>query len=218
MDEIKHLGNLLENDNSMKMDIAIKRGKFNGKVNSLLQEFYYVSPNMFMTLLNIYAVSFHGSGLWDLYSSACDRLFKSWNVTVRATWKVPNTTHRYLIEEISGSLHLKVMLCSRYAGFARSLLASPKYAVRVMASCCLDDHRTVLGQTMSNIAAECGLPRSGSSLLTPAKVKKNLKYFDIPNQESWRTGLLGELLDSEQEVPGFDNEEVDDIISFLCSS
>ena len=218
VDEVKHQGNILENDNSMKRDIAIKRGKFIGKVNSLLQEFHYVSPTMFMTLLNIYAVSFHGSGLWDLYSSACDRLYKSWNVTVRSTWKVPNTTHRYLIEDISGSLHLKVMLSSRYAGFVRSLLDSPKYGVRVMASWCLGDRRTVLGQTMSNVAAECGVSRSGSSLPTPAIVKKHLKYFDVPNQETWRTGPLGELLNSDLKVPGFDDDELDDIISFLCSS
>ena len=218
VDEVKHQGNILENDNSMKRDIAIKRGKFIGKVNSLLQEFHYVSPTMFMTLLNIYAVSFHGSGLWDLYSSACDRLYKSWNVTVRSTWKVPNTTHRYLIEDISGSLHLKVMLSSRYAGFVRSLLDSPKYGVRVMASWCLGDRRTVLGQTMSNVAAECGVSRSGSSLPTPAIVKKHLKYFDVPNQETWRTGPLGELLNSDLKVPGFDDDELGDIISFLCSS
>ena len=99
-----------------------------------------------------------------------------------------------------------------------SLLASPKYAVRVMASWCLGDLRTVLGQTMSNIVAECGLPRSGSSLPTPAKVKKHLKYFEVPNQESWRTGPLGELLNNNLKVPGFDDDELGEIISFLCSS
>ena len=35
--EIKHLGNILESNNSMKKDCLAKRGKFIGKVNSLLQ-------------------------------------------------------------------------------------------------------------------------------------------------------------------------------------
>ena len=35
VNEIKYLGNTLQSDNSMKRDIAIKRGKFIGKINSL---------------------------------------------------------------------------------------------------------------------------------------------------------------------------------------
>ena len=42
--EVKHLGNILESDNSMKHDVAVKRGKFIGKVNSLLQELHFADP------------------------------------------------------------------------------------------------------------------------------------------------------------------------------
>ena len=35
--QVKHLGNVLQNDNSMKVDCSQKRGWFIGKVNSLLQ-------------------------------------------------------------------------------------------------------------------------------------------------------------------------------------
>ena len=129
--EVKHLGNLLESDNSMRRDIAIKRGQFIGKVNSLSQEFFFVKPGIFMQVLNTFCASFYGSGLWDLFSPDCERLYAAWNVAVRHAWGVPNTTHRYLIEEISGSLHPKVMLASRYIGFVKSLCTSPKYSMRV---------------------------------------------------------------------------------------
>ena len=36
----------------MKVDIALKRGAFNGKVNSLLQEFHTVSPDVFIKQLS----------------------------------------------------------------------------------------------------------------------------------------------------------------------
>ena len=39
--QVKHLGNILQCDNSMKIDCTIKRGKFIGKLNSLMQEFYF---------------------------------------------------------------------------------------------------------------------------------------------------------------------------------
>ena len=37
--EVKHLGNILQSDNSMQKDCVTKRGTFIGKVNSFLQEF-----------------------------------------------------------------------------------------------------------------------------------------------------------------------------------
>ena len=35
--QVKHLGHMLQSDNSMKVDVAQKRGAFIGKMNSLLQ-------------------------------------------------------------------------------------------------------------------------------------------------------------------------------------
>ena len=64
--QVKHLGNILQNDNSMKVDLSIKRGQFIGKVHSLLQEFYYVDPSVSVRILNIFTTSFYGSRLWDL--------------------------------------------------------------------------------------------------------------------------------------------------------
>ena len=65
----------------MKQDMAMKKGNFIGKVNSLAQEFHYATPDVFLTILNIYCTSFHGSGLWDLFSKESESLFKSWNVS-----------------------------------------------------------------------------------------------------------------------------------------
>ena len=106
----------------MKRDIAIKRGKFIGKLNSQSQEFYYTSSEVFMPILNIYAVSFHGSSLWDVFSAECDRIYAAWNVAVWHAWNVPNTTHRYLVEVISTCTHPLVMLASWYFTFSHSLL------------------------------------------------------------------------------------------------
>ena len=52
----------------MSIDLAQKRGTLIGKLNFLRQEFHYVEPNVFVKILNIYATSFYGSSLWDLFS------------------------------------------------------------------------------------------------------------------------------------------------------
>ena len=218
VEEVKHLGNLLECNNSMKRDISVKRGKFIGKLNTLSQELFFTSPDIFIKILNIYAVSFYGSGLWNIFSTDCERLYKAWNVAVRHAWKIPNTTHRYLIECISESLHPKVMLASRYSGFAKSLLSSPKYPVRVLASLISTDHRTVMGCTLSQIGRECGLAGWDPMKLSSGVIKKNMKYFAVPPNETWRTGFLSELMDNQLEIPGLSSEDIQEMVSYLCTS
>ena len=59
--QVKHLGNLLQRDNSMSIYVLQKRGKYIGKVNSLLQEFHYAKSDILTMLINIYATSLYGS-------------------------------------------------------------------------------------------------------------------------------------------------------------
>ena len=81
----------------MRDDCTWKRGKFIGRINSLLQEFSFCDPSVKLRIFNIYATSFYGSGLWDLASKEVDKIFKSWNVAIR----MPPMTQRYLVEHIS---------------------------------------------------------------------------------------------------------------------
>ena len=132
--QVKHLGNVLQCDNSMKNDCTLKRGIIIGKVNSLQQEFSFCDSKTKIRIFNIYVTSFYGSGLWDIFSKEVDRIFKSWNVAIRIALDVPATTHRYLIEHLSGSLHPRTMLSSRYVKFVNSMLMSSKPEVAFLAS------------------------------------------------------------------------------------
>ena len=67
MDSLKLLGNILDSDNSMKTDSDMKRCKFIGKINSLNQEFGFVSSEIKMKLLNIYTTSFYVSSLYTIF-------------------------------------------------------------------------------------------------------------------------------------------------------
>ena len=83
VNKVSHLGCTLESNNSMKADLALKRGKFVGKVHSLMQEFHFARKDVLMKLINTYTTSFYGSPLWDPLSTDCDRLYRCWNVTIR---------------------------------------------------------------------------------------------------------------------------------------
>ena len=75
--QVKHLGSTLQEDNSMKVDLSQKRGNFIGKVMFLSQEFSFVKPSILTKIINIFSTSFYGSGLWDIFSADCEKLYKS---------------------------------------------------------------------------------------------------------------------------------------------
>ena len=89
--EIKHLGNILQSDNSMTSNRNVKRAKFISKLHSLDQEFYCADPRTVVKLFDIYACDFYGSQLWDLNNADCAKLYNSWNVSMR----ILRNTHRY---------------------------------------------------------------------------------------------------------------------------
>ena len=110
------------------------------------------------------------------------------------------------------------MLASRYFGFAKAMLDSPKYPVRVLARLSSTDHRTVMGRTLSQIGRECGLAGWDMVKLSSVRIKEKMKYFAVPLNETWRTGFLSELLDNQLEIPGLNNDEIQEMVSYLCKS
>ena len=217
--QVKHLGNILQSDNSMSIDVLQKRGKYIGKVNSLLQEFHYAKPTILTKLINIYATSFYGSGVWDISSAECEKLYTSWNVTIRMVFNLDRCTHRYLIEPVSQCLHPKVMIASRYVTFYRSLVKSKKFTVRFLARLSEKDNRTVLGRTLESLLTQCNLPQSRLDELTASLVKKKCSYFRVPEPQLWRIPLLKELLkirDGQLTLEDFDSQETNDLINHLC--
>ena len=219
--QVKHLGNLLQSDNSMSIDISQKRGKYIGKVNSLLQEFHFVKPEILTKLINLYATSFYGSGTWDIFSKDCEKLYKSWNVTIRQVFNLDWSTHRYLIEHVSGCLHPKVMLAGRYVTFHKSLVNCSKFPVRFLSRINEKDKRSVLGRTLQSILEHCELPESSLEHLNAKLVKQKFRYFQVPVNDKWKLPVLSELLqvrNNNLTLNKFEAKEVDDMIKHLCTS
>ena len=219
--KINHLGNILECDNSMKTDIIQKRGQFIGRVNSLFQEFHYTSPEIMFQLVNTYASSFYGSQLWNLRSNEAEKLFNSWNVTVRNILDLNRRTHRCLIEPLSNRPHLKTLLLSRLVSFFKGLISSKKFTVRFLARMAENDCRTVLGSTLAYLKEQCTLKKSQTDSLTSMVVRKNLVYQHIPPESSWKSDLAIELLrvrTNEIDVNGFSNYELEEILTYACTA
>ena len=222
--QVKHLGHTLQTDNSMRVDVAQKRGAFIGKINSLLQEFHFVNPDVVIKLMNTYATSVYGSNTWDIFSPDCEKLYTSFNVAIRQILNIERCSHKYLIEPLSKCHHLKTMIASRYVTFYQSLITSKKTPVRYLARLAESDQRSVLGRTLSKLLLDCNLDTNGTDLmkLNAGLVKKTLIYRQTPPDELWRIPICQELLQLRDhgplELPGFTPEEQEELLQHVCVS
>lgn len=216
--EIKHLGNILQCDNSMKKDCNIKRAKFISKVHSISQEFHFANPVNVVKLYKIYACDFYGSQLWDLYSYDVEKLYNSWNVAMRILFDVPRSTHRYLIEPISGTVHIKTIIASNFISFYNRLNQSKKLCIRLLTNLCKNDFNSILCSNLHSIAEDCD---TNVGHLTKNLVKNNMTISQISNEQKWRIPILNELLDrrfNETYIAGFSDIELTEFINFLCTN
>ena len=217
---VKHLGHTLQSDNSMSMDMNQKRGAFISKVSSLMQEFHYATPHVLMTLVQSYACNLYGSNTWDLFSEDCQKICRSYNVSIRNIYRLPRTTHRYLLEPLTDVPHLYVQLLSRFVTFAKSILSNDAFQVRFLASLSADNLSTVLGRSLARISNLCNYD-DDVRCLNGNMVKKKVKYMPIVDSETWRVGVIKDMkdvLNDDEQYGVISNDEAKAILEFACTS
>ena len=127
------------------------------------------------------------------------------------------TTHRYLIEPVSDQKHARTMMNKRFLCFIQSIRNSKKFCLRYLLRSIEYDTRSVTGNNLRKLMLESGT--FDIRKLKPKDAEAN--YFDVPEREEYRVEFIKELIEvknNEMEVAGFDNHELDDILSYLCVS
>ena len=100
------------------------------KNNELNQEFYFAHPKTKIWINNVYNTSFYGAPLWDSTSRNLKKLEKNWNVYARMMLGVPRTTHKYLIEPLTGTHHITKSLWNRFLRFVCNIADGKKMALK----------------------------------------------------------------------------------------
>jgi hypothetical protein len=129
---------------------------------------------------------------------------------------VPPTTHRYRVEPLAGCPQAKTMLSCRYVKFKEMLFHSNNQMVNLLAMLAAEDHRTVMGNTLSKLKNEL----AGNDL-TCNNVKSYMQYIPVPEQEKWRLDFFEELMEADAKTITIENMNAEDItsmIDMLCTT
>ena len=130
---------------------------------------------------------------------------------------LPQSTHRYLIQPLANGQHLKQVLIKRFLQFCEKLRVCTKSVVRDTFEKIKVDVRTTTGKNLAELGI---LLKKPISELSP--VDANLAdYVQVEDENSFRIDFIKELIDVKHgvlNVEGFESNELEVIMEFLCTS
>ena len=213
VDKGLHLGTKIVNiyGKLLNKDILEKRAEYIQRNNELMQEFSYAHSDTKININNIYNSHFYGSVLWNLGCREADMIYNTWNSSIRKMLRLDRTTHRYLIEPLSNTRHIKISLMERFRNFSEKLSTSSKTAVKYLHYSVKNDCRSITGMNTRR------------NLLTNHQTNKNgkIQFVPIPPNQQWRINFIKDLLDIRDGLLSMDTWErmdIDDTLYHLCTS
>ena len=143
---------------------------------------------------------------------------RSFNASFRVMFDLPRDTHRYFVEPISESIHIKKLFIKRFLQFTNQIQSCPKIAIKNVYKNVKYDCQSVTGSNLRNIML---LVRKDSILdLVPEDALK-VSYNEIPEEETWRLSFVNEITDvkfGEANIEGFTIEELNIILNNICTT
>ena len=216
---LMHLGTRVTNQiDGCQQDMKQKIAKYIDKNCTLLQEFSFAHPLTKITVNNIYNCHFSGSQVWDLFSQGAASFEGTFNRSIKLMAGLPFPTHRYLMEPLAGTKHMKIKLMRNYLGFIQRIKDSSKPVLRQLYKIASSDVRTVTGGNLRNILLLTDKLQVED--LEPSLVD-NIMYHKIEDKDIWRVGMIKELMDMKHGdvlLPeGWSKEELDMILDYACT-
>ena len=213
----KHLGITIENKiDGMKGDIKNKRAAYIDKNNDILQEFGFSHPKTKILINSIYNSHLSGSCLWDLFSKEAIQMESTWNVSMRLMLDLPRETHRRLIEPLSQTKHIQIVMLKRFLSFIQQIKSSSKKASKFLLESIQYDPRSITGSNLRNILLKTD--KADIKDLVPNDAT-NMRYHPIQEEEQWKISILQELVEAKNrnlEIENFNAVEIDEMLEFLC--
>ena len=145
-------------------------------------------------------------------------LENSWNTSVKVMYDLPVQTHRNLIEPISETRHLKFVLLDRFLSFLSQIQKSKKLVPKQLLNFISNDVGSTTGSNLRNLLL---LTDKNSIEEINSDDVRSMNYHPIEEKDAWKVNLIKELTNikyNELELSEFSREELDEILSYVCTS
>jgi hypothetical protein len=153
-----------------------------------------------------------------MFSSEAVKMESTWNKSVKVMFDLPYATHRWLIEPVSGSTHLRRFLINRFLNFVKQINKSSKFVTNLCLSTIQYDVRSITGYNLRKIMIETG--KTDINQHNDVRTD-DIEYHPVRNEDKWKISVIKECIDvkfGNLSIEGFSSEELEEICSHLCVS
>ena len=131
---------------------------------------------------------------------------------------LPYSTHRYLMEPLSGQSHMSIVVVKNFLSFITRIRESPKPVLRQLYQMTKNNVQSTTGRNLRNILVQTNLSKVDD--LTPSVVGQ-ISYKPINDNDQWRVNIIKEIMDIKSgliETPlDWTYTEIDEILNIACS-
>ena len=85
-----------------------------------MQEYSYGHTSTKAKINAIFNSHFYGSVLWNLFGNEVNMTYNTWHKSIRKMFRLDRGSHRYLIEPVSKTQHIKTAFLKRFTMFCRN--------------------------------------------------------------------------------------------------
>lgn len=215
--QIKHLGNYLLYNLNEVAEVNHKSRSFIYHVNMILANFKNNRKCVLNKLFESYCCVFYGSQAWNLADKNVNRIYVNWNKAVRKIWNLPYTTHRFLLTGITGKVHIKTQLLSRFIKLYNIMSCSSNDTVRTLMKILQYDTRSIISRNIIILAKELNIARHK---LYEGSVQ-NINIKSAVNTKSNMIKELTECIDNHYGklyIQNFEVDELKEILKYVATS
>ena len=130
---------------------------------------------------------------------------------------LPRNCHRFLIEPVSESKHIKKIFVKRFLSFTGQIEKSNKIALKNVYKIVKHDCRSVTGSNLRNIMLL--VDKTSIDSLCPED-NSLIRYAEIPEDQRYRVNVIRDLIEvkwGQCHIEGFSREELSHIMYEVCS-
>ena len=123
---------------------------FIGYVNKCISKFGHLQSKVLLNVFNTYCCSFYGSPTWGFYSNGFNSCVTAWNIGVRKILSLPYTTHTWMLEPLTNSVHMKYKVYIRDLKFLTGFSKCDNVLVRSCFSLISKNTNSILGNKLAH--------------------------------------------------------------------
>lgn len=227
VDSFVHLGHIITSQLVDNEDILKRRNDFVGQVNNVLCFFSKLKSSIVDKLFHSYCMSIYGCELWLLSNTRIEDLCVTWRKSLRRVWRLPYTTHCYLLPLLSQCLSLEDEISKRSLNFIRECLCNSSRLVSAIANYGIYHGRynSFLGHNalVCSRKFKVNICAIASSEVNVNRTVNTYSFKLIEEQQMRSANFLHELIFLRDNYLVFSNnfdfsrEELDSIIRVICT-